>query len=129
MRYLETFLNKYYGETISTNIYLNYELFDYNDKDLFIEDITFLATNIYNIKIVNTIKKINNDIILNNKFMYHINKGDCVINPETNTIILNNKLDNIYDIKYLLSIKLEENINYERYIQLLTLYKTFLENN
>ena len=129
MRYLETFLNKYYGETISNNIYLNYDIFDYSDKSIFIEDINFFANNIYNIKIVSTHNKHNNDIILNQKFMYHLEKRDCVINPETNTIILAKDLENINDIKYLLSIKLDENINYERYIQLLYYYKLFLVKN
>ncbi len=123
MRYLETFLNKYYGETLSTNIYLNYDIFDYHDKDVFIEDINFLASNIYNIQIIN---KNDKEIILNQKIMYHLKKGDCVINPETNTVILNTDLKNINDIKYLSSITLEENINYEKYIQLLYYYKIFL---
>ena len=129
MRYLETFLNKYYGETISNNIYLNYDIFDYSDKSVFIEDINFLASNIYNIKIVNTHNKNNKEIIFNQKFIYHLENGDCVINPETNIIILNTKLDNTNDIKYLLSIELDENINYEKYIQLLYYYKLFLENS
>ena len=124
MRYLETFLNKYYGETLSTNIYLNYAIFDYHDKDLFIEDINFLASNIYNIQIVNTHDK---EIILNQKIIYHLKNRDCVINPETNTIVLDKDLKNIDDIKYLLSIQLEENMNYKKYIQLLYYYKIFLE--
>ncbi len=131
MVYLDTFLNKYYGQTIGNNIYLNYKIFDYDDEETFTDDIDFLAKNIYNIRIVDNedINDSNNYIILDKKFMYHFKKGECTINPETNNIVVSSFLENEDDIKYLLSLKFDDNISYNRYIYLLYHYKIFIENN
>ena len=49
---LENYLDKFNNNKINKDIYENYELFGYYNRDIFVDDLDFLLKYVYNIDLI-----------------------------------------------------------------------------
>lgn len=93
MTKLEDFLDNYDNHELSSNIFLRYKEFNYDDDELFQIDLEFLLNNIYNIKIVDNKTKRMGQEEFRNKLIERFNNrcivsgNDCIDELEACHII------------------------------------------